>query len=211
MKRVSVGMLSLLAAALLAASASWAGDISPYANGPWLGFLFSAPGVPASSCSSVCALMGNAVAADDPPWIFTVGSGGATLEVVDAFITGDVFEVFDNNQTLGTTSAAPVGDSCGGDPDGCVGTSASYGLFQLAPGNHSITITAVVSPFNAGVAYFRIDGDVQTPPPPPPRTAMVTAFPIQSMHAQRQCSHRPSLSRGATARWQTSSSLTAAP
>jgi hypothetical protein len=111
--------------------------------------------------------MGNAVAADDPPWIFTVGSGGATLEVVDVFNTGDVFEVFDNNLSLDTTSAAPVGDVCGGDPDGCVGTSASYGLFQLAPGNHSITITAVVSPFNVGVAYFRIDGDVQPPPPPP--------------------------------------------
>jgi hypothetical protein len=61
----------------------------------------------------------------------------------------------------------PRHDLRGPNPDTCVGTSASYGIFQLAPGDYSITITAVVSPFNVGVAYFRIDGDVVGPPPPP--------------------------------------------
>ena len=66
--------------------------------------------------------------------------------------TGDVFEIFDDNVSLGTTSAAPVDDWCPGDPDACVGTSASYGLFQLAPGMYLITITPVASPFNIGAA-----------------------------------------------------------
>jgi len=96
---------------------------------------------------------------------------------VDAYVTGDVFEVFNSGVSLGKTSAAPVGDSCGGDPDDCVGTSASYGLFQLAPGAYSITITAVASPFNAGVAYFGIDGDVVGGPPPPPRDRDGDGFP----------------------------------
>ena len=79
---------------------------------------------------------------------------------MDSFSTGDEFEVFNNNVSLGRTSDAPEGGSCGGDPDRCVGTSASYGLFALVPGVYSITITPVVSPFNIGSAYFRVDGDV---------------------------------------------------
>jgi hypothetical protein len=140
-----------------------AGDISPYANGPWLGFSFGAAGGDARGCSPAdpsglpCLLMGDSVPVDSPPWTFSVGSLGATLEVVDAYNIGDVFEVFDNGVSLGTISAAPVDFAgCGGDPDRCVGTSASYGILRLAPGAHSITIKAVVSVFNVGAAYFRI-------------------------------------------------------
>jgi hypothetical protein len=98
-----------------------------------------------------------------------VGPAGATLEVVDVFSTGDVFAVYDNGLLLGQTSASSTGGFCGTTPDGCVGTSASYGIFQLAPGAHSIIITAVLSPFSAGLAYFGIDGDVVGEPPPPPQ------------------------------------------
>ena len=100
MKRLSLGVLSFVAASTLAAGLVWAGDISSSANGPWLGFSFGAPGVPARGCSPAdpgglsCGLMGNSVPADTPPWTFVVGPLGATFEVVDAFSTGDVFEIF---------------------------------------------------------------------------------------------------------------------
>jgi hypothetical protein len=174
MKRLSVGGVFGVAVVAFAVGLTWAGDISPYANGPWLGFAFFSPGTSAKGCQpadpngGACSLGENSVPADAPPWIFSVGPAGATLEVVDVFSTGDVFEVFNYGASLGTTSAAPTGGFCGPNPDGCVGTSASYGIFQLAPGDYSITIKAVVSPFNIGLAYFRIDGDVVGSPPPPP-------------------------------------------
>lgn len=176
MKRLSVGGVFLFAVVAFVVGLTWAGNISSYANGPWLGFAFFSAGAPAKGCQpadpngGACGLAGDSVPADAPPWTFSVGPAGASLQVVDAYASGDVFEVFDNGVSLGTTSAAPLGDFCGGDPDGCVGTSASYGLFQFVPGEHSITITPVASPFGVGVAYFRIDGDVTAPPPPPADT-----------------------------------------
>jgi hypothetical protein len=171
-KESGVKVVCVLVAALVAAAA-WAGDISSNANGPWMEFSFTTTDTDAKGCSPAdpsgrpCSAFGNSVLADAPPWTFTVGPQGATFAIVDAFVTGDVFAVYDGGELLGQTSDAPVGDSCGGDPDSCVGTSASYGLFSLAPGDHSITIRPVVSVYNVGAAYFRVDGDVAPSAPPP--------------------------------------------
>jgi hypothetical protein len=171
-----VGAIFIAVLACLTSTVVWAGDVSPYANGPWLGFSFGAVGVQARGClpadpdGGPCFIFGNSVPADSPPWTFAVGSSGGTLEVVDVFSTGDIFQVFNSGVSVGTTSASPPGGFCGADPDLCLGTSASYGLFPLSPGSYSITIKPTASPFNAGLAYFRLKGDIAGPPPPPQDT-----------------------------------------
>jgi hypothetical protein len=95
-----------------------------------------------------------------------VGPAGATLKVVDVYgyvdpngkDYGDLFEVFNSGVSLGTTSSPP--HDCGGDPAACGGT-----IFQLAPGDYSITIQVAVTPYGIGAAYLRVDGDVTAPPP----------------------------------------------
>ena len=93
-----------------------------------------------------------------PPWTFTVPSDGATLTVTDAFQAGDTFQVMDNGNPIGGTSAVPTSGSCGSDPVPCLADpSVSHGVFNLGPGAHSLTIKMLASPFNTGAAYFRID------------------------------------------------------
>jgi len=139
------------------------GPITP--NGPWFEFAFTGVGVPATGCAPadpggpfcIPSSGGNSVFADAPPWTFTAPSAGATLTVTDAFLTGDVFTVLDFGVPIGTTSA-PGADDCGDDPAICVTNPAvSSGVFNLGPGPHSITITPAASPFDGGVAYFRVD------------------------------------------------------
>jgi hypothetical protein len=75
MKRVLAGALVLIVSTAFA-TVIWAGDISPYANGPWLGFSFRAAGALARGCRPAdpdglgCALRGNPVPADARPWTF---------------------------------------------------------------------------------------------------------------------------------------------
>lgn len=135
-------------------------------GGPWFEFGFSGAGVPATGCFPAdpggpgCSPSsgGNSVFADAPPWTFTAGPAGAILTVTDAFLLGDVFDVFDFGLPIGGTSV-PGGGDCGDDPAVCVtDPNASSGVFPLGPGAHSITITPSASPFGGGAAYFRVDG-----------------------------------------------------
>jgi hypothetical protein len=130
-------------------------------GGPWQEFSFSVAGVPAAACG-VClpSSGGNSAFGGAPPWTFNADAGGADLTVVDAFLLGDQFEVFDFGLSLGTTSipGAPGSGDCGDDPVPCLANpGVSRRVFQLAPGPHSITITPTLSPFSTGAAYFRID------------------------------------------------------
>src|SRR5690242_5406699 len=121
----SVSRWSLAPAVVLSVlTSAYAGDISERANGPWLMFAFGAAGSDAYSCVDLCVPFGNAVQADTPPWTFVVGPRGATVSVVDAFTTGDVFEVFDNGALLGETSDAPTGGFCGASAESCLNTTA---------------------------------------------------------------------------------------
>jgi hypothetical protein len=106
---------------------------------------------------------GNSTFAGTPPWTFT---GPATLTVTDAFTSGDVFQIFDFNQLIGTTSAATSGTNCSSDPsatsnpDVCLTNNAlSHGTFVLGAGSHSITIVpqSIATGSFGGVGYFRVD------------------------------------------------------
>ena len=139
--------------------------ISP--GGPWNEFSFGAAGVFAKGCSPadpagagcVPSSAGNSQFVGSPPWKFVAPSDGATLTVTDAFLKGDTFEVFDNGNLIGSTSAVATDSTgCGSDPVPCLADPAvSHAVFNLGPGAHSITIKALASPFQSGAAYFRVD------------------------------------------------------
>lgn len=139
-------------------------------GGPWIEFAFTGTGSSATGCSPAdpggpsCAPSsgGNSVFGGSPPWTFTAPAGGATITVTDAFLRGDQFDIFDNGNPIGTTSAPATTGSCGDNPDPCLADpQVSHGVFSVGAGAHSITIKAKASPFGAGAAYFRID---QAPP-----------------------------------------------
>lgn len=84
-----------------------------------------------------------------------------TVTVVDAFCTGDRFEVFVDAVSVGTTSA-PGSSTCDtpdwtSDPDVAL-TVADYsrGTFAVPAGTHTVTITVTVNPFDGGSAFIRL-------------------------------------------------------
>ncbi len=137
-------------------------------SGQWIEFAYRDSGTfvtgcypadPTTNLSCVPSEAGNSVFGDTPPWTFTAPPQGATLTVTDAFIYGDVFEVFDFGVSIGTTSTVPTTNgSCGDNPDVCLADPlASHGVFQLKAGPHEITIKVVTTPYVLGAAYFRVD------------------------------------------------------
>ena len=107
--------------------------------------------------------------ADAPQWTFAAPASGAVLTVTDAFVSGDQFEIFDFGVFVGMTSlpAAAALVNCGDDPVPCLTTAGiSNGVFLLAPGNHSLSITPLQSPDGLGAAYFRVAAEVAAVPEP---------------------------------------------
>lgn len=148
-----------------AATAQTAIAVTP--GGPWYEFSFAAAGVFAKGCAPadpagagcVPSSAGNSQFVGAPPWKFVAPSDGATLTVTDAFLKGDTFEVYDNGNLVGSTSAVAVdAASCGSDPVPCLAdATVSHAVFNLGAGAHSITIKALASPYQSGAAYFRVD------------------------------------------------------
>jgi hypothetical protein len=95
------------------------------------------------------------------------------LVLTDAFLIGDQFRAYDFGVSLGLTSAPGSGPSCGDDPVPCLADpNISSATFMLGPGNHSLTIEAVLSPYGSGAAYFRAD-ELQGVAPEPASWALV--------------------------------------
>jgi hypothetical protein len=108
----------------------------------------------------------NYIEVGDSPWTLSL-SGSAMLRITDAFLRGDSFAVYDKGQLRLTTPTVNLEDTCGMDPESCYGlVDVSWGSFILSPGEHSLTIRTVDSPYQeGGAAYFRIDRIVSTPEP----------------------------------------------
>src|SRR5688572_26416972 len=106
--------LIVVAAALALSAPAYAGAI-PF--GSWLQFSFSDAGVPAAGCDPADPAGGFCFPSsgtpssflDAPPWTFIAPAQGAVLSITDAFQSGDRFEIFDSNVSLGLTSAAAQG------------------------------------------------------------------------------------------------------
>jgi hypothetical protein len=135
-------------------------------DGPWYEFLFAGPGSLATNGTGATPSSGgNSVYADDPPWTFTAGPEGVNLTVTDAFLYGDIFEVFDNAISIGTTSpTALLVDSGNSDPEVAIlDPDMSHATFFLPAGAHSITIYASASPHGGGAGYFRAESVIPAP------------------------------------------------
>ena len=131
---------------------------------PWGFFGFGPTDSFAEECDAfLCAPSagGNSFFLGAPPWTF---NGSGFLIVQDLFFSGDQFRIFDNGSRIGDTSS-PNGTSisCDTDPVICFENAGmSSGIFPLGPGNHSIVIQVIASPFSTGVASLCIDaGDVE--------------------------------------------------
>ncbi len=126
-------------------------------DGTWFRFQFGGTGSFGTSGPSGTGFSG----APSPPWTFSCPTGGLIcwLKVTDGFQLGDEFEIFDFGSSVGTTSSIPTDGSmqCSDDPDGCLASGWSSGMFNLGPGAHSITIQLTDSPFGGGAAFFKVD------------------------------------------------------
>jgi hypothetical protein len=159
--------LVIVSLLLAMATPAYAGPIM--GGGLWYEFTFDGTGSFATDgAGTVPSSGGNSVHADDPPWTFAAGAGGAVLTVTDAFLYGDAFEIFDNAVSIGSTPLVQrLDDSFNSDPAIAVlDPDMSHAAFLLGAGVHSLTIQAIASPHSGGAAYFRIDGDVPTIPAP---------------------------------------------
>ena len=114
MRKYSIGAVAI--AVLLTAAPALA---DPVPLDVWEEFAFETAGTPATGCdpndSSGPFCLGSfgtpADFAPAPPWTF-LAPFGALLQVTDAFLAGDRFQVFDFGVSIGLTSA-PVGlDDC---------------------------------------------------------------------------------------------------
>ena len=83
--------------------------------------------------------------------------GPVRVDVTDTFNSGDVFEIFDNDVSIGSTSFVTPTISSIIDPETAFANSAySHGSFDLGAGSHSITIKVTENPFGAGRGYLRV-------------------------------------------------------
>jgi len=156
MKMKFLFLMAMLVA--LSTSPMFAGSITT--DGSWYEFLFNGPGSFAGACGG-CVPTVNPVADQtvDAPWTF---SGAVTLHVLDLFASTDRFDVFDNNVLVGSTSAPTVGGTCDNNI-GCalLDSRYSFGSFNLAAGNHSITIQQTAGTSGAGA----LSADAAVPEP----------------------------------------------
>ncbi|MEP7355052.1 MAG: hypothetical protein ABI824_17630 [Acidobacteriota bacterium] len=121
-----------------------------FADGIYHEFLALNLGGPVQGCAGLCLPSINPVGIDysvDVPWTFT---GPGKLLVLDLFLSGDQYEVFDNGVSLGLTSAPGPELQCGlpalADIQCSIDTSNfSRGTYVLGSGAHSITINYLVT------------------------------------------------------------------
>lgn len=169
-----LNQLGALALLLSVSSLARAGAI-PFDT--WLEFSFGDAGTPAAGCfpddpaGAFCIPSGGTPTSflDAAPWTFTAGASGATLTVVDAFVSGDRFELFDFGVSLGLTSLPGSEDVCGDDPATCLATPGMSRLIaSLGAGLHSLTLTPTLSPGGGGAGYLQVKeggGNVSVPEP----------------------------------------------
>lgn len=131
----------------------------------FLQFSFSDAGVLATGCDPADPAGGFCIPSsgtptsflDAAPWTFAAPAAGFNLIVVDAFLSGDQFAVFDHGLKIGTTSVPIAGGDCGDDPVDCLADPAMSRLvFPLAAGPHSLTLIPTLAPDGGGSGYIQV-------------------------------------------------------
>lgn len=95
---------------------------------------------------------------NEGPFTFT-STGSAIINVTDAFLTGDVFDVSDKEKLLGTTTYVPkLGPYVWtNDPNTAYSDPRwSHGSFTVGPGSHSVTLVTVQG-YDYGEAYIKVE------------------------------------------------------
>jgi len=170
---LGVRSFSLVVGLFLFASSAFAG---PIAVDAYYEFGFGVAGDPATGCDPIdpagpfCISSSGTPTTflDAPAWTFTSGATGSTLTVTDAFLSGDRFQLFDFGASIGLTSAFVADTDCGDDPVPCLADPGmSHGVFALASGAHSITLTPVLSNGGgSGYLFLQDGGGPQAVPEP---------------------------------------------
>ena len=96
----------------------------------------------------------------DTEGAFTFTSTGTTLlNVTDDFCPGDQFRIYDFSVAIGDTPPVAISYSCPelGPAAASVTSTDRHRTFVLRPGNHSITIQTITTPFGGGRGYLRVD------------------------------------------------------
>ena len=146
---------STLLGAVGAMALTTAASAAPIALDTLYGFSFNGAGTAIEGTATsgfINPSNPSGLASPDAPWTFTITAGTtATLTVLDLFISGDEFEIFNFGVSLGTTSAAASGGSCGSNFTCALADSRySRGIFSLAAGDYSISGTQLTGTAGAG-------------------------------------------------------------
>jgi hypothetical protein len=135
-------LLASAIAALVAAPAS-AAVLTPGTD--WTTFFFSGDGSTLEDADT-----------GDTFWTVTLTKAGF-LQVTDAFLIGDVFEMSVDGSSIGTTGPFDTTGPETSDPDVAFGGPVySWLSYALAPGTYEITGIAASSPFGSGGAFLRV-------------------------------------------------------
>jgi len=98
----------------------------------------------------------------DGPFTFT-SSGPVQLTVLDRYVYGERWDVYDAATYLGATSVVPIGGgNCQGAVDPCFADpNVSRGFFNLGGGAHSISLVQIAGGSTSG--SLRVDTIVPEP------------------------------------------------
>jgi hypothetical protein len=158
-------MKVFLALVVMSAGAMFGGTLPV---NTWEEFLFGGTGTFATGCLGGCTATINPVADQSLSAPFTY-TGAGTLQVVDLFIAGDQFAIFDNSTFLADTST-PTNtgvSTCSNDIACAVADPTDYSFLNIAlgAGPHSITIETIQSAAgsSSGAAVLEITSAVPEP------------------------------------------------
>ena len=186
----------ILRVGLLGALLGWGGSATAGAIpfDAYLQFSFTDAGTPAAGCdpedpAGLFCIPSSGTATlflDAPPWTFLADFAGATLTVVDAFTSGDRFEIFDFGVSIGLSSLPGAGADCGDDPVVCLADpNFSQLVVLLGPGSHSLSIIPVLVPEFGGTGYLQVTGTPGTTPVPEPSPWSLVALALVTLGADR--------------------------
>lgn len=101
--------------------------------------------------------------ADQPAWTITL-TQGATLTVLDLFLSVNQFEIFNFGTSIGLTSSPMTGGTAGSDITAALADARySRGVFDLDAGSYSFTISNITGSGGAGVFAIEPVGTVPEP------------------------------------------------